>query len=152
MQLRRRQYIATTSGVLLAALVAWAALSGPMLINAKFGPMPADPRLGVWNPLRDRSPERYGSVYLRKIQSATCRQEAAGLQIADKDKVTACAKQSRIPLASTCRLVERSDHKSEVWLLYQCPYQDSSHMFAEVDIVLKHESDSWLLTFYERID
>jgi hypothetical protein len=136
----------------MAALFAWAAFSGPMLINVKIGSLRADPRLGVWNPIRDRSPERFGGMFLRRIQSANCQQEAAGLQIANQEKVTACAKQSRMPLESACRLVERSDHKAEVWLLFQCPYRDSSHGFADVDIVLKHESSSWVLRFYERID
>lgn len=148
MQSGRRGRVATVCGLLLAALVAWVVLSGPMLINLQHGPLQG---LRVWNPTRDRSPERAATEYLQRIQSTDCQQQIAGVQTVYPDKATACAKQARLPITDSCRLVERSDEKSGVWLLFYCPYQDSSPEWAEVDLFLKHDGSSWVLTSYERI-
>jgi hypothetical protein len=123
--------------------------SGPMLIDRRLGP---DEPLCIWNPIRDRSPERAGCEYLRQIQSAKCKEVIAGLPIRMEEKAAACAKQSRIPLKDACRLVERSGGKSSVWLLFKCEYQDTSGFLADVDITLKQEKGAWILYSYERID
>lgn len=85
------------------------ARSGPMLVDGRTGPMGDEPWLRIWNPMRDRSPERAGREYLRQIQSAKCKEAVAGLPIRVEEKATACAKQSRIPLKDACRLAERRD-------------------------------------------
>ncbi len=102
--------------------------------------------------MRDRSPERAGVDYLRQIHSASCKEAAAGLPIRVEEKVAACVKQSRIPLKASCRLVGRTDRKSDVWLLFKCEYQDTPGFLADVDITLKQDKGSWILSSYERID
>lgn len=152
MHLRRRVHVVGACGTLLAALFIWMTLSGPMLIDRRLGPMRDEPRLCIWNPMRDRNPERVGYEYLRQIQSANCSEFVAGLPIRIEEKTTACAKQSRIPLKDACRMVERTDGKSGVWLLFKCEYQDNPGFLADVGVTLKQEKGVWILCSYERID
>jgi hypothetical protein len=123
-----------------------------MLIDRRLEPMNAEPRLAVWNVLRDRNPERAGREYLREIQSANCKEVLAGLPIRTEEKAAACAKQDRIPLKNACRLIERIDQKSGVWLLYKCGYEKTPAVVADVDITLKQDKGAWILSSYERID
>ena len=123
-----------------------------MLIDRRLEPMNSEPRLAIWNLLRDRNPERAGREYLRKIQSANCKEVLASLPIRIEEKATACAKQDRIPLKNACRLIERIDGKSGVWLLYKCGYENTPVVVADVDITLKQDKGAWILSSYERID
>jgi hypothetical protein len=123
-----------------------------MLVDHRLGSLRADPRLSIWNPLRDHSPELAGHKYLRQIQSAGCQETLTSLPLRKQEKVTACDKQRRIPLKDTCRLIERSDVQSSVWLLFQCEYQLTPGFIADVDITLKREGSGWILDSYERID
>ena len=150
MRVRERKYLLAMGGVL-SGLAAWIALSGPMLVHARLGPLRGDPRFAVWNPVRDRDPERYGAEYLRRIQSVTCQQGVAGLEISTQEKSTACNKQSREPVTSACRLIERSDKGPGVWLLYQCPYEQHPEDWAETGLTLKRRGGAWVLSSYERI-
>jgi hypothetical protein len=149
---RGRVYVVGACGALLAGLFIWTAFSGPMLIDRRLGPMRDEPRLAIWNPMRDRNPERAGYEYLRRVQSSNCEEVLAGLPIRIGEKATACAKQNRIPLKSACRLVERTDGKSGVWLLFKCEYQNTPGFLADVDVTLKQEKGAWILSSYERID
>lgn len=123
-----------------------------MLIDRRLGPMRDEPRLAIWNPMRDRNPERAGYEYLQQIQSANCKEVLSGLPIRIEEKATACAKQDRIPLKNPCRLVERTDGKSGVWLLFKCGYQRTPGFLADVDVTLKQDKGAWILSSYERID
>jgi len=147
-----RVYVVGACGALLVGVFIWMAVSGPMLIDRRLEPMNSEPRLAIWNLLRDRKPERAGREYLRRIQSASCKEVLAGLPIRIEEKVTACAKQDRIPLKNACRLIERLDEKSGVWLLFKCGYEDTPVMLADVDIKLKQDKGTWVLSSYERID
>ena len=152
MHSRGRVYVVGACGALLVGLFIWMAFSGPMLIDRRLEPMNSEPRLAIWNLLRDRNPERAGREYLRKIQSANCKEVLAGLPIRIEEKATACAKQDRIPLKNACRLIERIDGKSGVWLLYKCGYENTPVVVADVDITLKQDKGAWILSSYERID
>ena len=123
-----------------------------MLIDRRLEPMNSEPRLAIWNLLRDRNPERAGREYLRKIQSANCKEALADLPISVEEKATACAKQDRIPLKNACRLVERTDGKSGIWLLFKCGYEKTPGFLADVDVTLKQDKGAWVLSSYERID
>lgn len=149
---RGRVYAVGTCGALLVGLFIWMAFSGPMLIDLRLGPMRDEPRLAIWNPMRDRNPERAGYEYLRRIQSANCKEVLAGLPLRIEEKATACAKQNRIPLKNGGRLVERTDGKSGVWLLFKCEYQNTPGFLADVDVTLRQEKGVWILYSYERID
>lgn len=102
--------------------------------------------------MRNRNPERAGYAYMRQIQSANCREVLSRLLVRIEEKATACAKQDRIPLKNACRLVERTDGKLDVWLLFKCEYDKTPELLADVAVTLQQEKGAWILSAYERID
>ena len=130
-------------GVLISA-----ALRGPMLVDIKSGPLSGSRML---NPLRGRSPERFGSKLLNRIQSGDCQQTLAKVEIPDDQKLSACAKQATDPLKLPCQLVEREDNNNVSWLLFKCHYLRATDARAEVALTLHRTAQSWAISSYERI-
>src|SRR5260370_22214300 len=52
--------VASLACLVLGACLLWTVLAGPMLRNAKFGHLQSDRRLVIWNPFRNKEPERFG--------------------------------------------------------------------------------------------
>jgi hypothetical protein len=150
MQLRQRR-IFLVCGLVLAALFAWIALSGPMLLHVHYGSMSGNPRLAIWNPIRNRTPEHYGVQLLSKIQSENCQQTVSALEISEQERVAACGKRTHDPLANDCSLVERVDSASSVWLLFRCPYRRATKMRAQVGLTLARQGAGWSLRSYDRV-
>src|SRR6266851_4532203 len=128
----RKKEVLIVCGLALIIFLAWKVLSRPMLLNIH------DPRLLIWNPIRNRAPEHYGVELLLKIQSDNCRQAMSVLEILEREKVDACEKQARSPVASDCPLLERDDNASSVWLLFHCPYKNL-HTDARAEVALTLE-------------
>ena len=138
--------------LLLVAGLLWMALAGPMLLHFKFGPLQSDRRLVVWNPFRNKEPERFGAQYLAKIQSQQCRETVAKLDVFNQEKGEACDKQERRPLVGPCPMVERRDKGDTVWLLFQCSQQAHHDVLADVGLSLRKRENVWVLEGYERIN
>jgi hypothetical protein len=130
----------------------WMALAGPMLLHFKFGPLPSDRRLVVWNPFRNKEPERFGAEYLAAIQSQQCRETMAKLDVSSQEKGQACDKQERRPLVGSCPMVDRRDAGDFVWLLFHCSEQAHQDVLAEVGLSLRKRGNVWVLEGYERIN
>jgi len=137
--------------IVLIALAGWSLLSGPILIDMKTGSLAGGRQFTVFNPIRDRTPERYATQVLSGIQSDACEQAVESLQISAAEKAQACTKQTRDPISSDCRLVERSDKQESSWLLYHCPYRRPTEARAEVGLTLHKSSNQWQLHSYDRI-
>src|SRR5437660_12866425 len=105
----RRKAAAIAFGLALTLMAGWVLLAGPMLVKIRFGPLPADPRMTIWNPTRNQAPERYANALLSGIQSDRCQQFVAPLGILEVDKAKACSKQQTDPVSSYCSLVGRTD-------------------------------------------
>lgn len=136
--------------VLLAAVLAWIALTRPILVDVRFGPMQGDSRLTIWSPIRNRAPERWGTDYLRKIQAPSCREFVSALQIPEKEKSLACDKQAEYAVSANCTLGDRRDEGSVVWLLFECPYTKTNAV-ANIELILRSERRIWVLQSYERV-
>jgi len=148
----RRKKCLLAGGALLVGVLAWAVSAGPVLVHVEFGPMQGDPRLMVLNPVRSRAPERYGAEYLRRIQTPSCLEAVAALEISPEQKRLACSKQDELPVTARCALVDRSDEKPTVWLLYHCPYADPrSDAMANIELRLRPQDGGWVLRSYERV-
>jgi hypothetical protein len=140
------------SCLLVGAALLWMVLAGPMLLHFKFGPLQSDRRLVVWNPFRNKEPERFGAQYLAAIQSPQCRETMAKVDVSNQEKGEACEKQERRPLVGSCPMVERRDKGDAVWLLFQCSQQAHDDVLADVGLSLRKRENVWVLEGYERID
>jgi hypothetical protein len=148
--MRRRTYLIILISMAVSSALAWMFFSGPMLIRVHIGLFQGDPRIGIWNPIRSRAPEEYGAGLIRGIQSSKC-QAVADLSISNDQKIAVCEKQSRAPVTANCRLVDRSDRSSTVWLLFQCPYQQYPDARADIGVTVTLQRSAWALSSYERI-
>lgn len=143
-------------GILVVALIGtnlltWLLASGPMLIRARFGPMAGDPRVSLFNPLRNKAPERYAASILSGVQSEECERATSSLAIPDVVKFGACGKQKQDPLAPACKLAERMDFGEQIWLSFDCPYRRPTEFRAHVQLTLEGRRKDWKLVSYERI-
>lgn len=148
MQFRRNKLLLIVGGVVLAVLV-WTALCVPVIVNIGSDPMSHEPRLTVWNPVRNRAPERAADVYLGAIHSAGCREYLSRLRLPGPQAISACEKQERNPVSGHCILHDRSDGWSGVWLFFECPYTIGEGE-AWVELTLRHENGKWVLESYQR--
>ena len=147
----QRKAAAIACSLALTLMAAWVLLTGPMLVKIRFGPLPADPRMTIWNPTRNRAPERYANALLSGIQSNRCQQFVEPLGILEEDKAKACSKQQTDPVSSYCSLVDRTDKGKSVWLLFHCPYVRRTEARAEIGLSIERGESGWLLRSYDRI-
>ena len=138
--------------IVLGSCLLWLILARrPMLLHVKLGPLQSDRRLVVWNPFRNKEPERFGAQSLTAIQSPRCREAVSKLDMSDEERLVACEKQERRPLVGLCSLVERRDKGDTVWLLFQCPQEAHPDVLADVGLSLRQRGSKWMLEGYERI-
>ena len=137
--------------LLVGAGLLWSAFAGPMLLQFKSGPLQSDRRFVMWNPIRNREPERFGAEVLAAIHSPTCRETMARLDAPDGEKRVACEKQERRPLLGSCALVERHDKGDRAWLLFQCSQEPHHDVLADVGLSLRQRGTEWVVEGYERI-
>ncbi len=129
----------------------WSAFAGPMLLHFKSGALQCDKRFVIWNPFRNKEPERFGTQLLAAIHSSECREAMVSLEVPAEENRGACEKQERRPLVGSCALVERRDKGNTVWLLFQCSQEAHCDVLADVGLSLRHRGKKWVLEGYERI-
>jgi hypothetical protein len=143
-----RKKVAIVGALTISTVVVWLLMAGPMLIDVPLG---HHARARLFNPIRDRTPERYAQAILSGLHSERCEQEAAQLQMAGQMRRATCDKQQRDPVVSGCSLMERADTPRSVWILFHCPYSRPTEARAEVALIFEQKDGQWRLRSYERI-
>lgn len=121
-------------GLLLAAGIVYAA-THPVLLRISEGPLPADRRVIILSPFRDREPERIAKRFLDLLKRGECQDAFGSLEWSAAKRNMICGKEVANPFASL-RLIDRSDEQSVVTLryLWSGPPPDRSGSFLQVQI------------------
>jgi hypothetical protein len=147
-----RPRIILVIGSALGIVLIWMSLAGPVLVRGGFGAVENARWLMIWNPLRNKGPEKFGAEVLSSIQSPQCSETLARFALPDQQAGGACEKQQSRPLLAPCPLVERRDMDKEVWLLFKCAEKAYQGNTDEIGISLERSGQTWELVRYERID
>ena len=139
--------------VILSAIgiLLWCALSGPMLIRIPDPTSIGDYKFMILNPLRQRGSENYATLAIAEIQPSACQSSMARFNIPEDQKAAACHEQEVDPLGPPCKLVERSDDKTSVWVLFQYRFGRATESRAEVALSVTRDGSQYALQSYERI-
>lgn len=146
--MRKLQKTVIVLVVAVIVILLWGGIAGPMLVDIRSGPLSG---IRLFNPLRNRSSERFAVELLRQIQSGDCSSNVGGLTIPDEQKRAACEKQAKDPLALPCRLIEREDKGTQSWVLFECRYVRRTDARAEVGVSVSPAGQGWAARSYERI-
>jgi hypothetical protein len=149
--MKRLKWVAGTSFILVLVGLVWFLVSGPVLFRLKLRPITHSTSTSVFNPLRDRRPERSARYFLKLIRSQDCT-DAIGTWTKDTRAVqTICRKEAEDPLSEGCFLFDRQDTGSEVWLAFRCSYIRPTDSRALVSVTLEKEGNSYRLRDYQRV-
>lgn len=143
-----RKSIVALGVVALVALL-WMFLSGPVLIKIRLNPLARQAKGTIFNPLRDRSPERAARKILQGVHSQSCSSFLQTQPIDSMRSEDICNIQASDPLVEFCDMVDSTRNKDSVWISFQCRYQRGGSSSADVSVTLSRNNLS--LMNYERI-
>lgn len=103
-------------GLLFAACIVYA-VTHPVLLRISEGPLPADRRVILLSPFRDREPERIAERFLDRLKRGECQDVVGILGWSTEKRKLICEKEAAYPFA-TVRLIDRSDQPRLVTLRY----------------------------------
>lgn len=131
---------------IMAAIVLYLVLSGPILFTMGTGPMIGDPGLTIFNPLRSRAPEHCAEAFLELMKTGRCEEAMATISTDKVVQDTVCENERKYPLASW-RLRTRTDEskRSRLSFRYKRDVYESD-LFVWVEKI----GDEWRVTDYKR--
>jgi hypothetical protein len=114
---RRYKVVATFASVAAIAFI-WLAVGPPVLVRLKDPSAvdPADGLLTVFNPFRDRTPERAAETFLRALQVGRCASVMETLP--ERMQGNTCDREASYPLLRW-RLIDREEEPLEIRLHYK---------------------------------
>ena len=137
--------------VFVMAMALWLFLTGPVLLRLQFNPLVRDSHGMIFNPFRDRTPERLADQLINQIHSPNCESVLSSLTGVASERATVCAKQVQDPLTNSCTLVDRREYKDASWVSFQCEYQRTTKATSDVSLTFAKHNDRYELQHYERI-
>lgn len=142
---------------LLAFLVAIAAAFGfllalrsrPVLYRYyEIGDPLREPALAIFNPLRDREPERTAEEFLARLKTVSCAEMIRELSASREFQQQTCSQEKIYPLTSL-NLRNRTDEPSKVRLYFTTRYTHSD-LEGPLWVTLESNGPTWRVTNYER--
>jgi hypothetical protein len=103
-------------GLLLAAGILYA-VTHPVLLRISEGPLPADRRVLLLSPFRDREPERIAERFLDRLKRGECQGAIGSLEWRAEKRSLICDKEVANPLVSL-RHIDRGEEEGVVTLRY----------------------------------
>ena len=150
---KRRKAILISSAPVVLLLLALFLVSSPVLMKWK-DPSAVDPADGltvVFNPMRNRQPERAAAALLRLLKDGKCEEVVADTPLEQEYREYICGKEKMHPLTDWT-LVDRTDRFfSGGSLLHYKAYRADypPELYGNVWINIVKQGGSWKLTNYE---
>jgi hypothetical protein len=124
--------------------------SNPVVLRLGEGGAPGGaPFFTIFNPFRDRAPERSAEQFLELMKGGQCEQLMDPLADTAEYKQHTCVRERGYPLSSW-RLINRSDDAQEVRLHYTVWRENYDGLEAPVWITAERRDGRWQVTKYER--
>ncbi len=125
------------------------ALREPVLIRMAAGPLPADWRLVVMSPFRDRGPERAAEQFLAQLKTDRCREllRQAGHS---SDAVEAFCAREHSFAPDRFDLVDRKASQSKTRLQYIWRIAKPTEFAGLCEVTVTRAGSEWVVTDYQR--
>jgi hypothetical protein len=103
-------------GLLLATGIVYA-VTHPVLLRISEGPLPADRKVILLSPFRDREPESIAALFLDRLKRGECQNAIGSLDWSAEKRNLICDKEVANPFVGL-RLIDRSEEEGVVTLRY----------------------------------
>jgi hypothetical protein len=107
-----------------------------------------EPAFVIFNPFRDRHPERVAEVFLGRMKEGECKSLMAGFKNEPQYLQDICERENTNRLTSW-RLRNRTDEAQSVKMYYQVDGQNYSD--GQLWLTVEKRGDQWQVTRYDRI-
>lgn len=124
--------------------------SQPVIFSyAEVGSMTKEPVFSIFNPLRDREPERSAEQFLQRLQSGRCEAAISKVDGSFEYKQVTCDRE-RVYRLKSWQLKNRTDESQSVRLYYEVMRQTYHGLTGQVWITVEKKPDAWHVTRYDR--
>ena len=107
-----------------------------------------EPAFCVFNPFRDREPERSADAFLTSLKELRCTESVAKLPLTEDQRLYICEKEAEHVLESW-RLENREDSLTKTRLFYWHWRKDYGESHERLWITVEKVSDKWQVTDFE---
>ena len=108
-----------------------------------------EPAFAIFNPFRDRQPERSAEGFLQRLNVGDCESAMSGLAQELQYQKDTCEHEKTNPLTSW-RIRNRTDEPQSVRMYYQVGRQKYPDLKGQVWITVEKRGDQWQVTRYDR--
>lgn len=107
-----------------------------------------EPDFTIFNPFRDRSPERSAEAFLELMKASQCEQAMSVLPDTPEYRQEICEREKESPLMSW-QLTNRNDEPQKVRMYYWVKRQTYSGYQGQLWITVEKGGEQWQVTRYE---
>ena len=107
-----------------------------------------EPAFVIFNPFRDRQPERVAEFFLGRMKDGECKSLMSGFENEPQYLQDICERENTNSLRSWS-LRNRTDEAQSVKMFYQVDGQN--HSDGQLWLTVEKRGDQWLVTRYDRI-
>ena len=151
MVVRRGKRIVSVLVVLVAMLAAYgySKRSQPVLFSyVEKGDPVREPVFAIFNPFRDRSPERSAEGFLENIKAGQCDCELAGIVNSPEHNQEVCKREKQSPL-SGWRMMNRTDQDDTIRMYYEVRRKTYDGIHGQLWVSLARQGADWKVTRYD---
>jgi hypothetical protein len=109
-----------------------------------------EPAFSIFNPFRDRGPERSAEEFLELLKAGQCAQAMAALPVNPERRQDTCEREGSYPLASWS-LGNRRDEPQKVIMYYRVKRENLNDIRGPVWVTVEKQGGRWHVTRYESI-
>ena len=107
-----------------------------------------EPAFSIFNPLRDRSPERSAEAFLENIKAGQCERTMSALPDTPEHRQEVCEREKASPLVSW-RLTNQSDESQKSRMYYRVKRKTYDGYQGQLWVTLEKHGPDWQVTRYE---
>jgi hypothetical protein len=107
-----------------------------------------EPAFAIFNPFRNRGPERQAEAFLRLLKEGHCEQALSVLPVKQEYLQELCQREAKSPLLGW-RLTNRSDEGNKVRMYYWVKRKGYNGYQGQLWINLEKRGEDWRATEYE---
>jgi hypothetical protein len=123
--------------------------SEPVVYRFVEARVPSDPPIvSIFNPFRDRSPEKCAEAFLELMKVGECEQAMAGLAIDSKYRQYVCEQEIANNLMEW-NLKDRNDHPEKVKMRYLVKRHSYTDAKGQLWVIVEKHNSHWQVTNYE---
>lgn len=108
-----------------------------------------EPAFTIFNPFRDRGPERGAEAFLEMLRAGRCEQAVAGLAVTDEYRQDTCEREKKYPLVSW-RLMNRTEMPQGVKMYYHVWRDNHRDGYGSMWVTVGERGGRWEATDLDR--